>query len=217
MNRPRGKPFKLRGIRLARTLAIATLCCVVGANSTARAALLDVQIPDVLIQTDGLSPLAESLFVDLVGTGAEQMGGYTFSIDVVPQGGATGSVALTGANDVVGQLIDSSNFAFASTGTFDIVSDATDSGTVSAVTGDLFELDFLVAAGTDGVFDVKFLFSPTFPGSEVQDGLGLPISTDFMDGSITVTAPDPSTVVIFVGAAMMLLRQRTDRPIDQRP
>ena len=91
-------------------------------------------------------------------------------------------------------------------GTFDIVADVTDSGTVSAVTGDLFKLNFLVAAGTEGMFDVKFLLSPpTIPGAEVQNGVGLPISTDFIDGAIMVTVPEPETVAIFIGAALTLL------------
>ena len=49
-------------------------------------------------------------------------------------------------------------------GTFDIVADVTESDTVSAVTGDLFKLDFLLAVGTEGMFDVKFLLdTPPFP------------------------------------------------------
>ena len=195
------------------TLAIVTLCGAGFVCGPAHGALLDVQIPNVVVMTDGASPIAESLIVDLIGTGTEQMGGYTFSIDVVPQGGATGSVSLTGASDVAGQLIDSSNFNYAPPVPpitfFSIVSDRVDSTTVSAVTGDLFELDFLVAAGTDGTFDLNFLFNPpTFPGSEVDDGLGLPISTDFMNGSITVRVPEPATALVFVGAVSILLIRR---------
>jgi len=202
--------------RWIRTLAIVTICCTGIISGAARGALIDVQIPDVLIETDGASPISESLIVGLIGTGAEQMGGYTFSIDVVAQVGATGSVSLAGASDIVGQLIDSSNLGFAPVGTFDIVADVTDSGTVFAVTGDMFELDFLVAAGTNGIFDVKFLLNPTtIPGSEVQNGVGLPISTDFIDGTITVTVPEPATAVIFVGTALTLfMRRRQGRHVN---
>ena len=59
------------------------------------------------------------------------------------------------------------------------------------------------------MFDVKFLLNPsTIPGSEVQNGVGLPISTDFIDGTITVTVPEPATAVLFVGAVLTLFLRR---------
>jgi hypothetical protein len=174
-----------------RTLALAALYTVAGVPGTACGELIDVQTPDVVVMIDGVSAVADSLIVGLAGTGAEQMGGYTVSIDVVAQAGATDSVTLTGA------------------GTFDIIADRTDAGTVSAVTGDLFELSFLVAPCTESVFDVDVLFAlATLSGSEVQDWAGLPIAKDFTGDSITVMIPEPATSVVFFGAALTLLIRR---------
>lgn len=118
-------------------------------------------------------------------------------------------MSLTGASDIAGQLIDSSNLGFVHADAFDIIADLTDSGTVSAITGDLFELIFLVAADADGVFDVQFILdTPSVPNSEVQNGMGLPISTNFIDGVITVTAPEPTTAVIFISVALTLFIRR---------
>jgi len=194
---------------LIKMLALVALCGMRFVPGTARGALLDVQIPDVLVMTDGAGPVAGSLIVDLSGTGGEQVGGYTFSIEGAAQVGATGSVTITGAGDVADQLLDSANFSLADAETFSIVGDRTDSGTVSAVTGDLLELDFFVGPGTEGIFDVSFLFAPaTLPGTEVQDGAGLPISTTFVDGSITVMIPEPTTSLVFLGAGLTLSIRR---------
>jgi hypothetical protein len=112
---------------------------------------------------------------------------------VLPRAGSSGLLSLTDARDVPGQLIDSTNFSFAPVGAFNLVGDRTDSGTVAAVDGDMFELDYLVPAGAHGTFDLAFLFSPpNFPDTEVQDGLGLPLDTTFINGSIEVQIPEPA-------------------------
>ena len=197
--------------RWTATFAIVTVCATACLPDTACAAVLQVVAPNVVVMADATGPVTGSLIVGLTGTGAEQMGAYTFSVAVVPQGGATGSVSLLGARDIAGQLIDSSNFSFAPAGAFAIVADRTDlgAGTVPAATGDLFELDFLAGPGTFAVYDLEFLFNPpTPPGSEVQDGAGLPIAADFTNGSITVMVPEPGWWVLVMSVVGISTRRR---------
>ena len=150
-----------------------------------------------------------SVEVGVTDSASEPLGGYTISLQITPQGGAVGDVSFTGATDVPGELIDSTAGPFfGDPNGFVFITDVTDSGgTVPLADEGLFNLSFLIDANTEGVFDVSFLFTP--PGSELQDGAGLPVTTDFMDGSITVTVPEPGTAVILLcGAIMLLIRRR---------
>ncbi len=157
--------------------------------------------------------------MSVVNGGSEPLGGYAVSLEVVPRSGALGSLTLTGASDVPGQLIDSNDgVVFTDAGTFVFISDVTDAATVALVDEALFNLAFSVAAGTDGEFEVRFLRAPTHAlGSELQDGGAAVIPTSFADGIITVAIPEPATgtALAAVLAVLGFRRRAASRPPGQ--
>ncbi len=175
-------------------------------------ALIDVTLPDVQVFSDPAAASAGSLAVGLAGDGTHQMLAYTTSLGLTARQGAIGSVELTGAADVVGQLIESTGFTFANEGTYVVVTDINDAGTVPVVDGDLFILSFLVGPGTEGVFDVRFVFDPPTPGSEFLDPTAEALPVGFKDGSITVFIPEPSTIAILILWGLMTHLNRRSLP-----
>ena len=97
-----------------------------------------------------------------------------------------------------------------------MITDITDSGTVTLEGGNLFDLQVSAAPDTAGTFDVAFLFAPPSAGTELFDGTVTALDVTFTDGVITVF-PEPGTGLLLLGAGLALcLRRRRLEQVTTR-
>ena len=167
-----------------------------------------VQFPDIEATSVPGETTTGSVMLAVTNATPMDLGGYTIVLDIEPRSGASDEVFFTGSAHAPDELITSvTGPIFSDTGEFVFITDLTDAGTVPLVGGNLFSLEYSVAPDTHGVFDVKFLFSPL--ASELQNGIGDPIPTTFIGGTMTVSViPEPGATGMMAAGMVVCLCSR---------
>lgn len=194
---------------LTAVFAAAVLC------STARATIM-VPLPVVEVPASE-SVQNVSFDVPIVITSPDtafDSFGYGIRFRVVPQGGATGSVTITGGSAA------SSNPAFSAgdisfttqAGGLEAFVQAFNNTAQNLSTGEgLFSFDLSIAAGTLGDFVLEFFDAPGEPTSIFDDAPAIKAGVTFVEGEVAVT-PEPGSMALLTAGVLLLgLRRRKHR------
>lgn len=143
-----------------------------------------------------------------------EIGGYTVSLLVQPEVGATGSVSLTSASVPADGLVPDTYFGASTSGNLFVVTDAdlASTPTVPTLPASLFDIDYSVAPGTSGIFDI--MVNQTDPDhSALYDANGNDVAgVTFVGGTVTVPAvPEPTSLAIMCAVGALVLRRRSLR------
>jgi MYXO-CTERM domain-containing protein len=154
--------------------------------------------------------------------GADQIGGYTVSLHVTPETGATGALTVASVSNPTSSptFNDAGQNPVLGSGSsgYYTVNDIYNTNPPGYVIGgdntNLVHVNFTLTGGSTGKFDVALLSATAgnVPGSELDNGVGTPIAgAAFSSTPLVVNTPEPSSAVLAAMAASLLATRRRRR------
>jgi len=194
-----------------RRLAISCISCVLLLAGMASA---DVQwfATDVSAESDEAVQTVHTVLIEVEGTTSHQIQNYYVSLDLVPIDVSAGSVSFGTPAPAPTDYLFPSSFLFtpsAATSVKIVCSDDDngDSPTIGpGVRKSVIEVPILVAAGTEGKWEVRFNREDEACTLDDTNWQHFP-NAGFEDGTIDII-PEPTTIGLLAFSGLMLIRRK---------